>query len=148
VVGLDLGSVLLGDDNGQMASFIFDAAGNLVNAWLADAPMNSSTILLPALASDIGLGKQKGDFDYAVEAISRVHDVANDTTTAASFDIGNPGVSSGFVGSLAPGASTTAQLSADFDKLRSAPALGWLAVTVDDAAGAAQADEIPLGSLK
>ena len=53
--------LLLGGFNGQVASFIFDASGNVVNAWLADAPMDSSTLLLPALASDIGLGKQKGD---------------------------------------------------------------------------------------
>ena len=148
IVGVDLGAVLLGDPNGQVASFIFDASGNLIDAWLADAPMNSSTILLPALASDIGLGKQKGDFDYAVLGASLVHDVANDTTAAASFDIARPGVSSGFVGTLAPGGSGTAPLWADFDQLRSAPALGWLAVTVDDAAVAAQADEIPLGSPK
>ncbi|HEV8251260.1 MAG TPA: S8 family serine peptidase [Gaiellaceae bacterium] len=148
VVGVDLGAVLLDDFNGQVASFVFDADGNLIDAWLADAPMNGSTVLLPVLASDIGLGKQKGDFAYAALGHSVVHDVPDDPTAAASFDIGKPAVSSGFVGTLAPGGSATAPLWADFDKLRSAPALGWLAVTVDDDAGAAQADEIALGSLK
>jgi subtilisin family serine protease len=148
VVGVDLGAVLLDQFNGQVASFIFDAQGNIVNAWLADAPMNSSTLLLPLLASDIGLGTQKGDFTYAALGHSLVHDVPDDPTGSAQFDLGKPGISSGFVGTLAPGGSTTAPLWIDFDRLRTAPALGWLAVTVDDGAGAAQADEIPLGSVK
>jgi minor extracellular serine protease Vpr len=148
VVGVDLGAVLLGAFNGQMASFIFDAAGNLVNAWLAEAPMNSSTVLLPTLASDIGL---KGDRQFSYLVLG--HSVApggvpDDLTTWAKFDVRNPGISSGAAAALAPGASATLPLSVDFDKLRSAPALGWLAVTVDDAAGAAQADEIPVGTVK
>jgi subtilisin family serine protease len=148
VVGADLGAVLLGDSNGQMASFVFDASGNLVDAWLADAPMNSSTVLLPALASDIGL-KADSQFGYAVLGHSVAPGgVPDDVTGAATFDVRNPGVSSGVAAELAPGASATLPLWVDFDKFRSAPALGWLAVTTDDASGAAQADEVPVGTVR
>ena len=56
VVGVDLGAVLAGAFDGRFASFVFDAeSGDLVNAWVAEAPLNGSTMLLPLLASDIGL---------------------------------------------------------------------------------------------
>jgi len=149
VVGVDLGAVLLDQFNGQVAAFVIDAKGNLVAARLADAPMNSSTILLPLLASDIGLAKGKGDFNYAALGHSIAPgDVDDAPTGAAAFSIDKPGVSSGPVGTLAPRASTSAPLWVDFDKFKSAPALGWLAVTPDDDAGAAQADEIPVGQVK
>src|SRR6202035_4541876 len=47
VVGADLGLVTTGTENGIMASFTVDAAtGNIVDAFLADSPMNGSTIVL------------------------------------------------------------------------------------------------------
>ena len=39
----------------------------------------------------------------------------------------------------------------DYDKFQSAPALGWLVVTMDDPngpTGAKQADEVPVGTIK
>jgi hypothetical protein len=43
VVGVDFGALTTGDFDGRIASFILDAAGNLVDVWVPDAPMNGST---------------------------------------------------------------------------------------------------------
>jgi hypothetical protein len=55
VVGVDFGFVTTGSFDGRIASFIFDPAGNIIDLWVPDAPMNGSTIELPALASQLGL---------------------------------------------------------------------------------------------
>jgi subtilisin family serine protease len=151
VVGIDLGFVLTGSFNGQFASFVVDAkTGNIVDAFLADAPTNSSTVELPLLASDLGLHAADTSFHYTVNGFNLFPGSATvDTTGSAAFNVAKPGVSSGnFAGALAPGSSTTLPLSVDFDKFQGAPALGWLVVSLDDASGAAQADEVPVGAIK
>jgi minor extracellular serine protease Vpr len=153
VVGFDLGAVLTGSFNGQYASFIINAAtGNIVDAWLADVPMNGSTIELPALASDIGLAQKSAKpatFRYWVNAFSLVPGGIVDTTGSALFDPFHPAVSSGDFATVAAGGGS-ASLSLTIDKSQQAktPALGWLVASVDDANGAAQADEVAAPALK
>jgi minor extracellular serine protease Vpr len=152
VVGVDYGAVSTGSFDGRVASVIFDADGNMVNAWVAENPMNGSTILLPTLASDLGLKKDakgagKDGLEYAAASFSLVPEGLVDVTASALFDPHKPAVSSGQYFDLAPGATATLPLAVDRDRLKKAPSLGWLVVSVDDPNGAAQADEIPLGPL-
>jgi minor extracellular serine protease Vpr len=150
VVGVDLGAVLAGSFNGQFASFIFDADGNLVNAWVATAPMNGSTMVLPTLASDIGLDPAVNStkFRYTVNGFSIVPGALVDTTGVGEFRSHEPPVSTGQSFALAPGATATATVTVDRGKFAGTPQLGWMFVTHDDANGAAQADLIPVGSLR
>jgi minor extracellular serine protease Vpr len=142
VVGADLGAVLAGAFNGQYASFIFDAeTGDLINAWLAEAPMNGSVVGLPTLASDIGLSKRKDEFSYDVAAFDLVGGGFDSTATADRFSAYKPQVSSGDFLTLAPGASASIPLSLK-SEARNPGVLGWLVATVDDATGAPQADEV------
>jgi minor extracellular serine protease Vpr len=155
VVGVDLGAVLAGDFDGRFASFIFDAAGNLIDAWVATAPMNGSTLELPALASELGLAPKGAStkFDYSVAAFSIVPgdpDIpgANfvDVTGVGHFRLDKPPVSTGDFIPLAPGETKAATLSVDVGQAAASPVLGWLSVSLDDATGEAQADEIPIGT--
>ncbi len=150
VVGVDLGAVLAGSFNGQFASFIFDASGNLINAWVAIAPMNGSTVLLPTLASDIGMDpsvNSQTKFRYSVAGFSIVPGGLVDTTGVAEFRSHQPSVSTGDFLTVAPGANTSATVTVDKAKFGIAPQLGWMVVTHDDANGAAQADLIAVGDL-
>jgi minor extracellular serine protease Vpr len=148
VVGVDLGAVLTGTFDGRFGSVTIDArTGALVDAFFADAPMNSSTVLLPTTLADLGLHAGNTSFYYAVNGFS-VFGGNVDTTKTASFDAANSGVSNGQFAQVPAGGSASLSLSADTAKLQSSPALGWLSVNVDDAGGAAQADEIPLGTVK
>jgi subtilisin family serine protease len=150
VVGVDLGAVLAGSFNGQFASFIFDADGNQINAWVATAPMNGSTVLLPTLASDIGLDAAVNStkFRYSVAGFSIVPGGLVDTTATAEFRVDQPPVSTGSFFTLAPGASASATVTVDRAKFAAAHQLGWMVVTQDDANGPAQADLIPVGDLR
>jgi hypothetical protein len=47
---------------------------------------------------------------------------------------------------VAPGGSTVIPLSVDRGKQAGTPQLGWLVVGLDDANGAAQANEVPIGT--
>jgi subtilisin family serine protease len=146
VVGVDLGAVLTGTFNGQYASFVFDAKNNLVDAFNAAAPMNGSVVELPFLSSDIGTDSSSGPFAYTVTGFSIVPGALVDPTGTASYDPFHPAVDSGQFESLDPGQSATNPLTRDPIQLGHQKPLGWLAITLDDANGAAQADEIPLNN--
>jgi minor extracellular serine protease Vpr len=155
VVGVDLGAVTTGSFNGQMASFTINAAtGDIIDAFFADAPMNGSIVELPALASELGLserpvsGRARQSFIYTVNAFSIVPGTFVDTTASATFNPFNPAVSSGNFATLGAGASTTMPLTVDQDQQKKTPSLGWLVISVDDANGAPQADEVQAPALK
>jgi minor extracellular serine protease Vpr len=147
VVGVDFGAVTTPSFDGRFAAFTFNAAGDVVDIWVADAPANGSTYLLPTLASDLGLKKGNSDFNYWVITQSLQDGSLDVVPGKARFDSHKPAVSTGdFVG-LAPGAGASLDLWVDRGKFASAQARGWLVVTMDDANGAAQADQIPVGNL-
>jgi subtilisin family serine protease len=158
VFGADLGNVESGVNDGIFASFTRNiATGNIVDAFFADAPMNGSTIELPALASDLGLSQKSAKpttFSYTVNAFSNVPGGIVDTTGSASFDPFHPAVSSGVLNpdgtpmTVPAGGSTTLPLTIDKSQQAKTPALGWLVASVDDANGAPQADEVPAPALK
>jgi minor extracellular serine protease Vpr len=146
VVGADLGAITTGTFNGQYVSFIFDATGALVDAWFATAPMNSSVVELPFLSSDIGLNANSGPFAYTVTGFSIVPGTLVDTTGTATYDPYHPAVDNGQFLQLGPGQSGALSLHRDPVQLGHQKPLGWLSVNLDDANGAAQADEIPLNN--
>jgi hypothetical protein len=150
VVGVDFGAVLAGAFDGRLTSFIFDKDGNLVDLWVASAPMNGSTVELPTLASEIGLDPAVNStrFTYAVNAFSIVPENLVDTTAASSFRSHQPPVSTGDRIPLGPGASAVLNVSVDRGKFAGTPQLGWLVVALDDANGGAQADEVPVGDVR
>ena len=166
VVGVDIGAVLAGSFDGRFASVVFDAeTGDLVNAWVAEAPMNGSTMVLPFLASDIGISGRPvrnpfttiefqaysfsivpaDDGDEATPEVNTLEDI----TAPARIGLGGLlGSSRGGSSSvlLAPGES--AVIPAPTPLLQQTlGAKGWMIVTHDDANGAAQADLVPAPSI-
>jgi hypothetical protein len=83
-----------------------------------------------------------------VNAFSIVPEQLVDTTSVAEFRSHQPPVSTGQQMTLAPGGSATLNVSVDHGKFSGTPQLGWLVVALDDANGGAQADEVPVGTLK
>lgn len=148
VIGADVGLVLAGAPSGEMGAFVVDAKGKnkntIVAARYTQAPMNGSTLLLPLLASEVGLSGEDTSFTYTVNAFSLVPSGNADTTPSAVFDSHRPALSSGRYVPLAPGEKAEQELSVRIDRFVRAPALGWLAVSINDANGGAQADRIPV----
>ena len=157
VIGVDLGAVLAGSYNGQLGSFTLDAkTGNLVHAFFAEAPTNSSVVELPTTAADLGLVHGANtSFNYAVNTFSALDGSHTDSTSEAAYDLAKPAVSTGAFVDLGPAGATTAPLpsatiplAVDYGKLQVNPALGWLVVSTDDPSGPAMADEVPIGTVK
>lgn len=147
LVGADYGLVTTGDLDGRFGTFVFKADGTLVDAWVATAPMNGGTLLMPVLASQVGLAEGASRFTYAVTGFSQVPDGLVDETESAAFDAFAPAISTGAYAPLAPGASATIQLTVDQARLAATPAKGWLVVSLDDRAGRQEADQVGFGRL-
>ncbi|MEO5965156.1 MAG: hypothetical protein ABIR11_06800, partial [Candidatus Limnocylindrales bacterium] len=145
VVGVDYGAVTTGDFNGQMASFVFTAAGDLVDGWVADAPANGSTVLLPLLASEIGQTSDNARFTFDVTGFSVEDSSLVDQTATGAYSAKKPALSTGNFITIPAGGSDTLTVAVDKGKLSASPAKGWMIVTMDDANGAPQADLVPLG---
>ena len=140
VIGIDEGLLFADEFDGVYISAIFDADFNLIDAWIADAPLNGSTVLLQALASDLGLTAGAGSFRYWVESIDLVTDFTDDAAASSTFDVFNPAQSTGdFVG-VDAGKKAKIQVSAKKLAIASGDVKGWLVVTMDDKNGRAQAN--------
>ncbi len=136
VVGYDRGQASAGAFDGVELSFVFDANWNLIDAWSADAPANGSTLLLPVLASQLGLAPGSGSFTYQVAAIDGFTGVPDVTATSNAFDAFAPAQATGAF--IAVPAHGRASVPASFTP--GADVRGWMVVTLDDRNGAAQAD--------
>jgi minor extracellular serine protease Vpr len=147
VVGTDLGALTTGTFNGVEASFTFDASGNLLAAFYADAPMNGSVIELPALAGAMGVTSASPTFSYAITGFDLINGTIDSVPGTAAYNAFTPSLSNGQFISLASGASATLPLAANLALQTTTPSLGWMVVSLDDANGAAQAALIPVGHL-
>ena len=146
VIAVDFGVLTSGNADGRFAVATLDAAFNIIDVWAATAPMNTSTMELPALASELGLTAATGPFNYSVASLAQLNG-DGDTTETGTFDAYAPAVSTGASVDVAPGTATSTAV--DFDPTAAAAqhTKGWLVVTLDDAAGAAQADLVPLPAV-
>ncbi|MEJ0038193.1 MAG: S8 family serine peptidase [Gammaproteobacteria bacterium] len=145
VMGIDNGLITTGDLDGNFATVIFNlATGDGFVESLADAPTDGSTILLPLLASDIGVTAANPRFTYTVLAAN-----VNDGTSAtlpgkASFNAFSPSI-------------TNADAFTELDRNRvqlvpvsinpkewvKTPALGLMIVSTDNKSGDTQGFLIP-----
>jgi subtilisin family serine protease len=153
VVGADSGLVLNGAPSGTFGAFTFAADGRLIDAHPADAPYDGSVMILPALASSLGLsppdpksGTGGGVIGYGATVASQgtPAPVVDAVAGQAAFDPFAPGVDQGPHVDVAAGAATTLQLGVDTAIPDAQRPLGWLLVAPDDASGPAQAMEVPL----
>jgi hypothetical protein len=145
IVGVDFGLVETGDFNGLMASYVLDKQFNVIDAFVADAPLNGSTILLPAFASDLGLTSAHSTFEYKTTSFSLKDSSQVDATAGrAFFDAYHYNVTTGTYRQLDPGENVT--LTLRVRKNVGPLPLGWMIVTLDDPNGSQQSDSVPLGT--
>ncbi len=103
VIGIDFGLATTGELSGEPVSIIVDAQGKIVDAFGADAPANGSTILLPALASDLDRTDPDSTVDYEVIGENLAFNASDafqdEVDGRASLSVFDPAVSNGdFIG--------------------------------------------------
>ena len=147
VVGIDGGAFLDGAFDGRYISATVDLDGNVLNAFIADAPMNGSTVELPALASDLGLSNTNRKLAFSAQTFDLLG-VDTDATGTAKYNAYKPSVSTGAFAQLAPGDAAKLSLTFAPKTAKAEGTAGWMVVTLDDANGAAQADLVKLPAVK
>jgi len=103
VYGLDLGLILGGAFNGQVATFVENVeTGALTPQFFAVTPTDNHTAILPVTADALGLGGGNTDFTYRAATTSLLGLGGDASDGRAAFDLARPAVSADPV-RVAPG---------------------------------------------
>ncbi len=140
----DVGAIELGEVNGQIGTFLIDLKSNaLIPEFPADAPTDGSTLLLPMLASDLGISPTNPRFTYAVHAFDSTA-AGESLAGTASFNAFAPSISNAMFVSVPPNTSTEVPVVINKAEFRKTPALGFMVVTEDNVSGGSQANLLKL----
>ncbi|MFZ1412450.1 MAG: S8 family serine peptidase [Micropruina sp.] len=142
----DSGAVRAGSFNGVTEVFLFDVAAEAISAtgFMAEAPTDSSTILLPVYAGDLGLTNAHGRFRYGVASYSLVNPAAMDAMPGlAIYDPWSHALENGHYEPLEYDGSSSVTVGVNRSRLRMQNPKGLMVVAYDNAAGAPEALLIP-----
>lgn len=133
VEAVDLGFLTTGSYNGEMVVAVFNlTTGSGVLEFLATAPTDGSTVLLPLVAADVGITSANPRFSYTVQTTDTTTGNVDKITTAARFNAFNNSVSTGAFVALAPGASASVPIAIDQKEFALTPALGAMVVSLEN----------------
>ena len=165
IVGVDQGAILAGEFDGRLGSFVFStrSAGASIN-FLAVAPTDSSSVLLPVLSSQLcragepclnaanpRLTYHIASFDLVnggTKAIPPLEGVADGAVPpgSARFNAWSSSISTGAFVTVAPGAAdSTTVISVNPAEAALTPARGLVVVTLDNKSGGDEAQLIAVG---
>ncbi|MGC9670918.1 S8 family serine peptidase [Planosporangium sp. 12N6] len=139
VVGVDYGATTSGSNDGRMATAVFNlhtGAGSI--EFLADAPYDSSTIVLPVLTSqlcDAGspcLSKDNPRLRYHVTSFGLTDNTSDTVDGTATFNAFTPAVSTGMFDTVKPNKSATEKVTLNATEFAKSPALGLMVVSHDN----------------
>jgi len=146
LVGIDLGAITAGAFNGQLASVLINIkTGAALIRFLADAPTDGSTVLLPVRASDLGITPANPRFTYSAQVFNLLDGSAAALPGTASFNAFTPAISNANFVPVAPNATATVPVTVDPVEFAKTPALGVMVVIEDNRAGTPQARLIEAG---
>jgi minor extracellular serine protease Vpr len=133
VEAADLGSFIGAGITGEMVTAVFDLHKNTgVLEFFADAPTDSSTILMPIVAADAGITSANPRFSYIAESLDGVSGNSDAITTPAKFNAFSNSISTGAFVSLNPGATASVALTIDPKEFSVTPALGEMVVAIEN----------------
>ncbi len=138
VVEADYGLVTAGDNDGRPAVFVFNlATGDGSVDFLADAPTDSTTMVLPVLFDqlcDTGspcLSESNPRFSYYAVGFASDGSV-DEPQTEGEFNAFTPAVSTGMFNTVAPNKKVHQQVTLDQAEFAQAPGLGVMVVSHDN----------------
>jgi len=143
----DLGLLTTGSFDGRMAVAVFNLAtpGGLLE-FLAIAPTDGTTVLMPLVAADAGITAANPRFSYAAQSFDLLTGNGDATATTASFNAYDSAISTGAFFTLPPGTSASVPLSINRKEFRKTPALGQMVVSLENLArGGSEALLLSLG---
>jgi minor extracellular serine protease Vpr len=154
VFSFDLGALTAGSFNGQVAVFVQNLATNAISVrFLAVAPTDGSTVLLPVLTSQltdrarplVSLTPANPRFSYFARSLNLLTNETDRTDDVGLFNAFSPAIATGDFATVAVGGSARVPLQVDAVEFARTPAKGLMIVNLDDTAGEAQADLLRAG---
>ena len=148
VVGIDLGLITGADGfDGRIATAVFNLhTGDGFIDFLAAAPTDGSTILLPVLAARLGLNPAtRPRFAYTANARDLIRTGASDAFTGwAKYNAYSSAITDGQFGVLPPNAAGSVPFAVNMAELALTPALGLMVVTQDNKNGKDEANLVKI----
>jgi hypothetical protein len=149
VVAIDYGALTAGTFSGRVVVAVFTPDGNGTLDYWADAPTDSSTIVMPV---DFSLLCQDGypcisegtPIAYRVQSFGLADGTSDTVAGKGTFDVFNPTISTGMYDTVAPGGVATETVAIDPARFGQVPALGFMIVTHDNPAGRREAQLVGL----
>jgi subtilisin family serine protease len=148
VVGADVGAITAGVSDGRLGSFVFSTRSGGAQGFLASAPHNGSTALLPASSTQFCrtgepcLDSTNPRFTYRATGFDLSDDEEDPMPGVGRFNPWTPAIFTDnefdFL-TVAPGASATTDVTIDSTEWDVTPARGLMVVVHDNAAGEAEA---------
>lgn len=145
VFSYDYGAQTTGDFNGTTAVWVYNLHTKALDAsgFLASAPTDSSTILLPVKASALGLtatGATGGAFSYTVQSFTLEDPNASDSfDTTATYNPWAKAVADGDYETVKPNRTLSVPVSLDPVQVAKQKAKGIMVVSYDNKSGADEA---------
>ena len=138
VFSYDSGAFRTGSVDGLTEVFLYKISTQQYfgAGYLATAPTDSSTILLPVWASDIGV---TGAFDYSVASYSLTSDGQDEISSTATFNPKAPALSSVDTLTVPKRGKATATITVDRAAYTAQKPLGAMVVVLDNQSGAKEA---------
>jgi minor extracellular serine protease Vpr len=138
VVEADHGAVTTGTADGLPAVFVFDLrTGDGTLDFLADAPTDSTTMVLPALFDQLCntgspcLSASNPRFSYTV--VGFAPDGSSDVTGNGQFNAFRPSISTGMFDTVAPNHTATETVALNPAEFAQTPNLGAMVISHDNA---------------
>lgn len=142
VFSADSGTVRTGFADGVSEVFVSDIASGALFAagFNATAPTDSSTIILPVYASDLGLTSAAGTFSYTVEAYSVTEGGSDEMTGANStYNPWSPALQNGQFVEVPRNGTTSVDVAVNGAAFAAQNPLGVMTVVLDNASGSNEA---------
>ncbi|WP_461471285.1 S8 family peptidase [Microbacterium sp. HJ5] len=139
VFSADSGLVRAGSVDGRSEVFVSTPAGLFAAGFYAQAPTDSSTILLPVWASDLGLTSDAGSFSYSVDSYSITNTAGTDTIDGfAKYNPWSPALENGQFAEVPRNGTATVPVGVDAAAYADQKPLGVMAVVIDNKSGTSE----------
>jgi subtilisin family serine protease len=137
VFSADFGAVAAGANNGEIVAFILNIkTGDLSADFDAVAPLNASTILLPVLASSVGVTTTNPRFEYTVQSFDLTSTDSDSFDNVAAFNAFQSAVSTGILATVKPNTAVGVTVNVNRTEFAKTPPLGLMVVSPDNKNGA------------
>jgi subtilisin family serine protease len=135
VIAIDVGLATTGSFNGQVGVIVLNLATGAaaVEPFLAYAPTDANTLLVPVVASHVGVTAGNPRFSYLIQSFDHVGALGSDAIlTPASFNAFNNAISTAAFASLPPGGAAAVPITIDRAEFAKTAALGVMVVSTEN----------------